>query len=282
MKQFTAVNRRETLPEKIVSVIKETILSGEMVPGDALPAEPELEKQFQVSRAVIRDAMQMLKAQGLIEVKHGKGMFVSFTVLEAFSDALLTSLRRNNASAWDVEQFEQLLLPEVMVLAAKEADEQDIAALKQAAERYLTLFSQMTEADADTEAKTDTEEKADDSRVQEDARQAFHTFMKAIFSATHNKMIYLIGSVAIHLRPWRTIVDIDADTPQLLAMERSYIMNCVESISERNPQNIRRMAEDSLASNDQIIQILKQTPVGQSPRIPFLTCLTPDSSKKPS
>ncbi|MCF7943829.1 MAG: hypothetical protein K9L21_05315, partial [Spirochaetia bacterium] len=237
---------------------------------------------------VIRDAMQMLKAQGLIEVKHGKGMFVSSTVLEAFSDALLTSLRRNNASAWDVEQFEHLLLPEVMVLAAKEADEQDIAALKQAADRYLTLFSQMTEADTDTDAKTDTEAKADSeakaetARIQEDARQAFHTFMKAIFSATHNKMIYLIGSVAMHLRPWRTIVDIDADTHQLLALERSYIMNCVDSISDRNPQNIRRTAEESLASNEQIIQILKQTPVGQSPRIPgmFLKVSDTGSIKK--
>ncbi|MCF7943406.1 MAG: hypothetical protein K9L21_03125, partial [Spirochaetia bacterium] len=225
---------------------------------------------------VIRDAMQMLKAQGLIEVKHGKGMFVSSTVLEAFSDALLTSLRRNNASAWDVEQFEHMLLPEVMVLAAKEADEQDIAALKLAADRYLTLFSQMTEADTDTDAKTDT------TRIQEDARQAFQTFMKAIFSATHNKMIYLIGSVAMHLRPWRTIVDIDADTHQLLTLERSYIMNCVDSISDRNPQNIRRMAEDSLAANDQIIQILKQTPVGQSPRIPgmFLKVSDTGSIKK--
>lgn len=43
---------------------------------------------------MVRDATRILMAQGLVEVKHGLGVFVTPPQNEAFGEALLLALRR--------------------------------------------------------------------------------------------------------------------------------------------------------------------------------------------
>ncbi len=61
-----------------------------MQPGDKLPNELELSDQLGVSRATLREALRMLIARGVLEVRRGKGTFVSERVEEiedfGFSD----------------------------------------------------------------------------------------------------------------------------------------------------------------------------------------------------
>lgn len=53
------------------------IRSGVWKSGDKLPSEAELCEQLGVSRITVRSAIQKLQALGLIEVKHGKGSFIT-------------------------------------------------------------------------------------------------------------------------------------------------------------------------------------------------------------
>jgi GntR family transcriptional regulator len=46
-------------------------------PGDQLPAEPALCDRSQVGRSTVREAMKLLERDGVIEVLHGRGSFVS-------------------------------------------------------------------------------------------------------------------------------------------------------------------------------------------------------------
>ncbi|MGB9250194.1 MAG: winged helix-turn-helix domain-containing protein, partial [Mycobacterium sp.] len=48
--------------------LRERILSGELVEGTALPAERELVKQTQMSRATVREALRILEVQNLVRV----------------------------------------------------------------------------------------------------------------------------------------------------------------------------------------------------------------------
>ena len=63
---FDAIDKKETLAQKVAVTIKEAIIRGEIKPGETLPTEPELAQQFNVSRSVIRDAARILMAWGLI------------------------------------------------------------------------------------------------------------------------------------------------------------------------------------------------------------------------
>ncbi len=64
-----------TLAENIAARLTEAILAGKMVPGERLN-ESELARQFKVSRAPIREALQQLKEQGLALNEPRRGMFV--------------------------------------------------------------------------------------------------------------------------------------------------------------------------------------------------------------
>jgi len=56
--------------------LKKDIQDGKYLVSELLPTEPELEKMFNVSRTTIRRAMEVLKAEGLIEIKQGRGTMV--------------------------------------------------------------------------------------------------------------------------------------------------------------------------------------------------------------
>ena len=63
--------------EQIVDQIREPIVSGELQPGDKLPPEETLKKQFNVGRSSIREALRVLEFEGLVEVRRGSGTFVT-------------------------------------------------------------------------------------------------------------------------------------------------------------------------------------------------------------
>jgi GntR family transcriptional repressor for pyruvate dehydrogenase complex len=63
--------------EQAVEQIRELIISNAWPVGQKLPTEQELSKQLSVSRSSVREALRVLEAEGLIEVKRGSGAFVS-------------------------------------------------------------------------------------------------------------------------------------------------------------------------------------------------------------
>lgn len=71
------VDRTDTsLKSKVAAAIRETILYGELVPGQRL-VERELCEQLGVSRTVLREAMQHLQAEGIVEMVAYKGIYVA-------------------------------------------------------------------------------------------------------------------------------------------------------------------------------------------------------------
>ena len=63
--------------EQVVDQIRGLILSGDLRPGERLPSEQELEKQLNVSRSSVREALRVLEFEGLVEVRRGSGTYIS-------------------------------------------------------------------------------------------------------------------------------------------------------------------------------------------------------------
>lgn len=74
---FEKVWDNVALSQKIVSQVTDAIVKGELKPGDRIAPERELATMFGVSRTAIRDAVKILSGRGVLQVRHGVGIFVS-------------------------------------------------------------------------------------------------------------------------------------------------------------------------------------------------------------
>ena len=61
--------------EQIVQQVEDSILKGQLKPGDQLPAERDLAQRFGVSRTAVREAVKTLREKGLVEAYSGRGHF---------------------------------------------------------------------------------------------------------------------------------------------------------------------------------------------------------------
>jgi GntR family transcriptional regulator len=61
---------------QIADQLRNTITRGEFTPGAKLPSERVLMDRYQTSRVTVRQAIAVLGAEGLIDVEHGRGVFV--------------------------------------------------------------------------------------------------------------------------------------------------------------------------------------------------------------
>jgi GntR family transcriptional regulator len=78
------IQRSSKLPlyQQIYEQLRENILSGSLKPGDMIPPESELLRQYSVSTVTIRQALEMLAQEGLIFRERGRGTFVAQPTLE--------------------------------------------------------------------------------------------------------------------------------------------------------------------------------------------------------
>lgn len=63
--------------ETVADALLQPILAGDWQPHDRLPSEHALAAQYEVSRAVVREAIARLKSDGYVETRQGKGAFVA-------------------------------------------------------------------------------------------------------------------------------------------------------------------------------------------------------------
>lgn len=71
-----ARKRTHNLAHDLVEKLTQSILLGQMSPGDKLPSENSIVQEHGVSRTVVREAISKLQASGLVETRHGIGTFV--------------------------------------------------------------------------------------------------------------------------------------------------------------------------------------------------------------
>ena len=63
--------------EQAVDQIRSLVLNGELSLGDKLPTEMELSKLLNVGRSSVREALRVLEAEGLVEVRRGSGTYIT-------------------------------------------------------------------------------------------------------------------------------------------------------------------------------------------------------------
>ena len=62
--------------QRIADDLRTQILGGELAPGSPLPSEAELVRQYGSSRGPVRQAINLLRSEGLIDSHQGRGVYV--------------------------------------------------------------------------------------------------------------------------------------------------------------------------------------------------------------
>jgi len=122
--------------EQIVRQVQSAIREKELSEGDRLPTERELAETFGVSRSVVREAIKVLSAQGLVEARQGSGLYVLNRPIDSVTRAIVLSVAPEGDAVGKLFEFRGLLETDAARLAALRATPRQIEALRQYLEHY--------------------------------------------------------------------------------------------------------------------------------------------------
>lgn len=166
---FSAVEREPRLSDKVIQAIIEMIGSNQLKPGDVLPPERELGRQFGVSRTVVREAVRALDAKGLLDVRTGSGVRVVAVDEATVRESMRHFVHGSSVDYAKVDEMRRVLEVAAAGLAAERAGEVDIAAMDETIEAFENECTDLEKS------------------VQHDL--AFH---RAIARATHNELFLVL------------------------------------------------------------------------------------------
>ena len=100
-KRFLAPIYSTSVVQIVIDRISNAIISGELKPGDKLPTEPELASLFQVGRNSVREAVRILIAYGVLEIKRPEGTFVCTDFSAKMINPMLYHIILQKENAYD-------------------------------------------------------------------------------------------------------------------------------------------------------------------------------------
>ncbi len=222
----------ERLYEKIVEQIERRILTGELKVGDQLPSERELGDRFRVSRTAVREAVKALREKGLVEIRPGRGTFITNGTSQAVRDSLGLMIRIGQGDvSKDLVEVREMFEPEIAVRAATRATDEQIAMIQTA---VTMMDSAMDDAKAYIEADLD--------------------FHHTLAEATQNHLIpTLLDFIVVLLREQRMRIFQIEGGPQRSQFHHKRIL---EAVIKRQPQaareamcaHLRQIREDTEAA----------------------------------
>lgn len=137
---FQHIGRTDTLRHEVAEHIKKSIEEGKIKPGDRLPTEREMAEQFGVSRTVVRDAVKTLTGLGLLEVKHGVGIFVTTPDSRFIARQLSGLVSNENDTIINLFEVRMLLETAAAGWAAERHSEEDLQLLRENVQSHEALI----------------------------------------------------------------------------------------------------------------------------------------------
>jgi len=225
--------RRDLLSGQIVERLQKLIASESLCPGDRLPSERQLAEQLGVSRSVIREAMGVLKARGILEARPGNGTYIRKPTVGdglAFLGSLL-SLQQLSDRYEDLKEVRRTMVVEIAGLAAERAEPEDIADIEVALakiERHAQDVNQLTRDEL-----------------------AFHS---ALGAATHNEVYEVLVLLITNLLFEFHLTACRCNPRDVLESALHHHPLILECIKAKDPVGARRIMKRHLRSAELLIE----------------------------
>ena len=171
---------RASLSDEIIQQIIDLISRGVLKPGERLPSERDLCKQFGVGRTSLREALRSLSVMGMLDVRLGEGTFVSQDSDRYLEKTLQWGLLLDPKVIEDLVETRMFLESQTAYLAAQRATTENL--------------EEIGESLRGMETHLDVPDKFLEYDLQ------FHL---AVARATQNSILsYLLNTTRVHLQEW--------------------------------------------------------------------------------
>jgi GntR family transcriptional regulator, transcriptional repressor for pyruvate dehydrogenase complex len=138
------------LADSVSDAIAAALLDGRIRPGEALPPEGEIAREFGVSRPIAREALRQLTSAGLVTTQQGKVARARALSGEPMDRIYGYAVRASIESLKEANEMRRVLETGIAGLAAERRDAQGLAEMRQAIEAMeasLGAADRFTEAD---------------------------------------------------------------------------------------------------------------------------------------
>ena len=180
--------------------------------GDKLPNELDLSEELNVSRTTLREAIRILAAYDILEIRRGKGTYVAEKALEQPQD--LEQLSSVKVNAKDLYEMRLIFEPEAAYLAAIRGTDAEI-------KRIIDYGKQI-----------ENEIKSGKDRTKDE-----HAFHKAIAQATHNEFMNKLMPILYQAISKGVVLSLQSDRAiQDTVTDHRMIM---EFLEQRNAEGAR-------------------------------------------
>ena len=153
------------------------LLSGSLRPGDQIPTEVELSEQFGVSRNTVREAVKILVAMGVLEIRRPVGTFVCEGFTEPMISPLLYGVILGRGDSYDeLMDLREIMEIGTMLTVIRNATDEEIITLEKP-------LQALRDACFAAKPRVETVFAKDD---------AFH---EAIMALSHNRMVERISEI---------------------------------------------------------------------------------------
>jgi len=222
---FTPI-RVERVADKVAEQLKKLISDGVVKVGGRLPPERELAEQMGVSRASVREALQQLEMQGMLEIVHGGGSIVRNITGEEIRKTLELVLERDPKRVLELAELRAFMEAWAAKEAAKHRTEAELE----------TMRGYLEEMERDFEK----------GQIRYDVDFKYHT---EIAAATHNTIyLHLIDNI-YHLISYS--IKVHREEVFTARGDQETILNhhrhIYDAIRDRNPEAAESAMKEHLA-----------------------------------
>lgn len=216
------------ISEIIVQRITDALISGELKPGDKIPTEQEFSENLGVGRNAVREAIKVLVAFGVLEIRRSEGTFVVEKFNQNLMNPMIYGLLLTKGCAKDVLEFKIALLDAILLLAIRNAEDKEIAVLRDYWEQFRDAM-QRTPGDF------------------QEMYQASKEYNRYLGEITHNPMVIQLNKIAMKIAKYTRVRAIENSLrkgqPNLLP--DSYLKD-IEMLERRDINGIPELADEKL------------------------------------
>lgn len=216
---------KETVVNQIINEIVDSIIRGKYQAGMKLPNEFELIGQMKVSRNSLREAMKILSAMGIVEIRRGDGTYVCSQMNPSMFDKAVYSMLYGSSTSVELLELRQVMDEAIVQLAIEKANEKEIQLMQENIEKMRLVIQ---EQDVEKMKKYDME---------------FHMMLidscKNVFFIRIMRGVYMI---------FENSIGANVGEEKMYSRAADYHQKILDCIRKKDSQGVRRAVQDSLVT----------------------------------